>query len=81
MRLAYSDPLTNETQLQRASQVALGATFDDSIALIERIATARPDLPLVPMAYANQVPSAAAMAAPAARGRRASGWGLSSWRT
>ena len=55
--LPYSDPLADGATLQRASQVALaaGATFDDSIALIERIATARPDLPLVPMAYANQV--------------------------
>jgi tryptophan synthase alpha chain len=55
--LPYSDPLADGATLQRASQVALaaGATFDGSIALIERIATARPDLPLVPMAYANQV--------------------------
>jgi tryptophan synthase alpha chain len=55
--LPYSDPLADGATLQRASQVALaaGATFDGSIALIERIATARPNLPLVPMAYANQV--------------------------
>jgi tryptophan synthase alpha chain len=55
--LPYSDPLADGATLQRASQVALGAgaTFDASIALIERIAAARPDLPLVPMAYANQV--------------------------
>ncbi len=55
--LPYSDPLADGATLQRASQVALaaGATFDGSIALIERIASARPDLPLVPMAYANQV--------------------------
>ena len=55
--LPYSDPLADGATLQRASQVALaaGATFDDSIALIERIAAARPELPLVPMAYANQV--------------------------
>ena len=55
--LPYSDPLADGATLQRASQVALaaGATFDGSIALIERIAAARPDLPLVPMAYANQV--------------------------
>ncbi len=55
--LPYSDPLADGATLQRASQVALaaGATFDASIALLERIAKARPDLPLVPMAYANQV--------------------------
>ncbi len=55
--LPYSDPLADGATLQRASQVALaaGATFDGSIGLIERIAAARPDLPLVPMAYANQV--------------------------
>jgi tryptophan synthase alpha chain len=55
--LPYSDPLADGATLQRASQVALaaGATFEGSIALIERIAAARPNLPLVPMAYANQV--------------------------
>jgi tryptophan synthase alpha chain len=55
--LPYSDPLADGATLQRASQVALaaGATFEGSIALIERIATARPEVPLVPMAYANQV--------------------------
>jgi tryptophan synthase alpha chain len=55
--LPYSDPLADGATLQRASEVALaaGATFDASIRLIERIAAARPDLPLVPMAYANQV--------------------------
>jgi tryptophan synthase alpha chain len=55
--LPYSDPLADGATLQRASQVALaaGATFDGSVAVIERIAAARPDIPLVPMAYANQV--------------------------
>ncbi len=55
--LPYSDPLADGATLQRASQVALaaGATFAGSIALLERIAAARPNLPLVPMAYANQV--------------------------
>jgi tryptophan synthase alpha chain len=55
--LPYSDPLADGATLQRASQVALaaGATFASSIALLKRIALARPDLPLVPMAYANQV--------------------------
>lgn len=55
--LPYSDPLADGATLQRASQVALaaGATFESSVALLERIAAARPGLPLVPMAYANQV--------------------------
>jgi tryptophan synthase alpha chain len=43
--------------LQRASGSALaaGATLERSLRLIERIGAARPDLPLVPMGYANQV--------------------------
>ena len=55
--LPYSDPLADGATLQRASGVALaaGATFAGSIGLIERIAAARPDLPIVPMAYANQI--------------------------
>lgn len=55
--LPYSDPLADGATLQRASGVALaaGATFAASMALLERIAVARPNLPLVPMAYANQV--------------------------
>jgi tryptophan synthase alpha chain len=55
--LPYSDPLADGATLQRASQVALaaGATFAASIALLKLIAAARPNLPLVPMAYANQV--------------------------
>jgi tryptophan synthase alpha chain len=55
--LPYSDPLADGATLQRASGVALraGATLDRSIALLERIGEARPDTPLVPMAYANQV--------------------------
>jgi tryptophan synthase alpha chain len=55
--LPYSDPLADGATLQRASQIALaaGASLDGSIALIERIAAARPEVPLVPMAYANQV--------------------------
>ena len=32
-----------------------GATLEGSLRLIERIGAARPDLPLVPMGYANQV--------------------------
>jgi len=55
--LPYSDPLADGATLQRASQAALkaGATLEGSLRLIERIGAARPDLPLVPMAYANQV--------------------------
>ena len=55
--LPYSDPLADGATLQRASAAALraGATFDGSLRLIERIAAARPDVPVVPMAYANQV--------------------------
>ena len=55
--LPYSDPLADGATLQRASGAALaaGATFERSLRLIERIGAARPDLPLVPMAYANQV--------------------------
>jgi tryptophan synthase alpha chain len=55
--LPYSDPLADGATLQRASTAALkaGTTFDASIRLIERITAARPQLPVVPMAYANQV--------------------------
>jgi tryptophan synthase alpha chain len=55
--LPYSDPLADGATLQLAASVALraGATLDGSIALIARIAAARPELPLVPMCYANQV--------------------------
>ena len=55
--LPYSDPLADGATLQRASAAALkaGATFDRSIELVRRIATARPGVPLVPMCYANQV--------------------------
>jgi tryptophan synthase alpha chain len=55
--LPYSDPLADGATLQRASGVALrgGASFAGSMRLLERIAAARPGLPLVPMAYANQV--------------------------
>jgi tryptophan synthase alpha chain len=54
--LPYSDPLADGTTLQRASGVALanGATIDGSLGLIERIAAARPAIPIVPMGYANQ---------------------------
>jgi tryptophan synthase alpha chain len=55
--LPYSDPLADGTTLQRASQVALraGSTLDSSIALVRRIASARPGVPLVTMGYANQL--------------------------
>ncbi len=55
--LPYSDPLADGATLQRASGAALkaGATLEASLRLIERIGAARPDLPLVPMGYANQV--------------------------
>lgn len=55
--LPYSDPLADGATLQRASQGALaaGATFDSSLALVTRIAAARPGVPLVVMGYANQL--------------------------
>ncbi len=55
--LPYSDPLADGATLQRASGIAIraGATLEGSLRLIERIGAARPDLPLVPMGYANQV--------------------------
>ena len=55
--LPYSDPLADGATLQRASQAALaaGATFERSLALVARIAAARPAVPLVAMGYANQL--------------------------
>jgi tryptophan synthase alpha chain len=55
--LPYSDPLADGATLQRASGVALaaGSTLESSLRLLERIGAARPDVPLVPMGYANQV--------------------------
>lgn len=54
--LPYSDPLADGATLQHASSVALrnGATFERSLELLARIHRARPDVPLVPMAYVNQ---------------------------
>ncbi|MFM2106767.1 MAG: hypothetical protein RL338_1799 [Chloroflexota bacterium] len=54
--LPFSDPLADGTTLQVAAGRALanGATLESSLELIERIAAARPGLPLVPMCYANQ---------------------------
>jgi tryptophan synthase alpha chain len=55
--LPYSDPLADGATLQRATHGALlaGATFDRSLALVARIAAARPATPLVAMGYANQL--------------------------
>ena len=55
--LPYSDPLADGATLQRASGAALraGATLDGSLALIGAMAAARPGIPIVPMAYANQL--------------------------
>ncbi len=55
--LPYSDPLADGATLQRASTAAIaaGATLERSLRLIEQIGAARPDLPIVPMGYANQV--------------------------
>ena len=55
--LPYSDPLADGATLQRASTAALraGANFDRSLALVARIAAARPEVPLVAMGYANQL--------------------------
>jgi tryptophan synthase alpha chain len=55
--LPYSDPLADGATLQRASSIALaaGATLDRSIDLLHAIASARPGIPIVPMAYANQL--------------------------
>ena len=55
--LPYSDPLADGATLQRASSAALaaGATLDRSIDLLHAIASARPGIPIVPMAYANQL--------------------------
>lgn len=55
--LPYSDPLADGATLQRASQAALaaGATFETSLALVGRVAAARPGVPVVAMGYANQL--------------------------
>jgi tryptophan synthase alpha chain len=54
--LPYSDPLADGVTLQRASSAALaaGATLDDALAVVERVARARPDKPILVMGYANQ---------------------------
>ena len=55
--LPYSDPMADGATLRRASAAALraGATLEGSVALIRAISAARPDTPLVPMCYANQI--------------------------
>jgi tryptophan synthase alpha chain len=55
--LPYSDPLADGTTLQRASASAIraGATFARSLELVHTVHAARPTIPLVPMAYVNQV--------------------------
>ncbi len=55
--LPYSDPLADGATLQRASAVALraGATIERSVTLLRRVGSARPEVPLVPMGYANQL--------------------------
>ncbi len=55
--LPYSDPLADGATLQKATHAAIlaGATLERSVALIRAISAARPDLPLVPMCYANQI--------------------------
>jgi tryptophan synthase alpha chain len=55
--LPYSDPLADGATLQRATSAALraGATLDGSVELIREIASARPNTPLVPMCYSNQI--------------------------
>ncbi len=55
--LPYSDPLADGATLQRATHAAIwaGATLERSVALIRAISAARPQVPLVPMCYANQI--------------------------
>ena len=38
-----------------AAALAAGATFDVAVDLIRRLTTARPNVPIVPMAYVNQI--------------------------
>jgi len=55
--LPYSDPLADGATLQRATSAALraGANLGSSVALLRAISVARPNVPLVPMCYANQI--------------------------
>jgi len=76
--LPYSDPLADGATLQRASAAALqaGATFDKAIELVSRVAKARPEVPIVPMAYVNQIIGGGDGAAAAARLAAAGASGL-----
>jgi tryptophan synthase alpha chain len=76
--LPYSDPLADGATLQRASAAALqaGATFDRAIELVSRVAKARPHVPIVPMAYVNQIVGGGDGAATAARLAAAGASGL-----
>jgi len=76
--LPYSDPLADGATLQRASAAALaaGATFDLAIELVARVARARPDIPLIPMAYVNQIVGGGDGAATAQRLAEAGASGL-----
>jgi tryptophan synthase alpha chain len=55
--LPYSDPLADGMTLQRASAAALaaGGSFAASVELVAAIRSARPGIPIVPMAYVNQI--------------------------
>jgi tryptophan synthase alpha chain len=76
--LPYSDPLADGATLQRASTAALraGASLEGSLRLIERVTAARPDVPIVPMAYANQILGGGDGEAVAARLSRAGAAGV-----
>jgi tryptophan synthase alpha chain len=54
--LPYSDPLADGVTLQRAGDAALaaGMALDGGFSLVERVAAARPDKPILVMGYANQ---------------------------
>lgn len=76
--LPYSDPLADGATLQRASAAALqaGATLERAIELVARVAKARPDVPIVPMAYVNQIVGGGDGSATAARLAAAGASGL-----
>ena len=76
--LPYSDPLADGATLQRASSAALqaGTTFDGAVALVRRITRARPGVPVVPMAYVNQIVGGGDGAAAAGRLAEAGASGL-----
>ena len=53
-RTRTRSPTARRSSARRRSRFANGATLEGSLRLIERIAAARPDIPIVPMGYANQ---------------------------